>query len=389
MNLNKKAIESYSTQSINAQDEKSVLDALRSDFLSRGPKIDLFEKKLGKICNNKNVLSVNSATSALQLAYQVHGIDNNSVLWTSPITFVATSNAALQLGAKIDFVDIDPDTLNICPKKLEKKLSHVAGTHDSPGFLTVVHFGGNPCDMKEIFKLSKKYKFKVIEDASHALGAFYNGYPIGDQRYSCASVFSFHPVKMITTGEGGALLLDSIGKLENARQLCSHGIVREKFMKDGMPEWYYEQIELGYNFRMSELQAALGLSQITRLRQFVKKRNRLAKIYQENLDKYPLKYQRVTPNDLSSYHLFIVRITNKAFKRDDLYRFLKQKKIGCQVHYIPVHLHPYYKKLGFCAGMFPEAEKYYESCLSLPLHQNLKELELEYICDALKEFFKC
>ena len=388
MSINKKALEFYSTQSINKQDKESILEVLGSDYLSRGPKIQEFEQKLGKLCKNKYAVIVNSATSALQLAYQINGIQKGNLVWTTPITFVATSNTALHFGAKIDFVDIDPETLNICPILLERKLKKAEFDSMLPDFLTVVHFGGNPCDMKKIFDLSKKYDFKILEDASHALGASYKGMMIGENNFSLASVFSFHPVKMITTGEGGAILLNSEKDQEKARSLRSHGINACKPEESSKkPGWYYEQDDIGYNFRMSELQAALGSSQIERLNYFVEKRNILAKYYKKHLSELPFKFQKVLPSCFSSYHLFTVELTDKNFSRDELYKFLKTNKIGCQVHYIPVHLQPFYKRKGFSEGMFENAENYFQNCLSLPLHQALEEIDIQYVCDKLTEFF--
>ncbi len=388
MSINKKALEFYSTQSINEQDKESILEVLDSDYLSRGPKIQQFEQKLGKLCNNKYAVSVNSATSALQLAYEINGIKKGDLVWTTPITFVATSNAALLFGAKIDFVDISPETLNICPTLLEKKLKKAEFHSRLPDFLTVVHFGGSPCNMKKLYDLSIKYDFKIIEDASHALGASYKDKMIGENNFSLASVFSFHPVKMITTGEGGAVLLNSEKDQIKALSLRSHGIDPTKSLEiNKKPGWYYEQSELGYNFRMSELQAALGSSQIERLNQFIKKRNVLAKYYKKHLAVLPVKFQKILPNCVSSYHLFTIELTDKNFSRDELYRFLKENKIGCQVHYIPVHLQPYYKRQGFSDGMFRNAENYFKNCLSLPLHQTLNEIDLQYVCNKLKDFF--
>ncbi len=388
MSINKKALEFYSTQSISKQDKESILQVLDSDYLSRGPKIQEFEEKLGALCKNKYAVSVNSATSALQLAYQVNGIQKDNLVWTTPITFVATSNAALHFGAKVDFVDIDPETLNICPSLLEAKLKKAKFDSTLPDFLTVVHFGGSPCDMKKIYDLSIKYGFKIIEDASHALGASYKDKMIGENNFSLASVFSFHPVKMITTGEGGAILLNSEEYQEKACSLRSHGIDSTKSLEINKKlGWYYEQDDLGYNFRMSELQAALGSSQIERLEHFVKKRNTLATHYKKQLFTLPFKFQKILPNCVSSYHLFTIELTDKNFSRDELYRFLKQNKIGCQVHYIPVHLQPYYKRKGFSEGMFRNAENYFRNCLSLPLHQALEEIDIQYVCDKLTDFF--
>ena len=389
MKVNKKAIEFYSTQSITQEDKDLVVETVGSSFLSRGPRILEFEAALGVHIKNKHVITVNSATSALQIAYQILDIKPDCLVWTSPITFVATANAAKLIGARVDFVDIDPASLNISPKSLEVKLKKAKRLRDLPDLVSVVHFGGNPCDMERIDQLSKIYNFKVVEDASHALGAVYKNHKIGENVHSMASVFSFHPVKMITTGEGGALSVKSKNLIKKASSIRSHGIEERRFSEnDKRPEWYYEQTELGYNFRMSEIQAALGLSQLTRLEDFVLKRNDLASNYIKLLKGLPLKFQEVLPECKSSYHLFTVEITDKSFSRDRLYSYLKKNRIGSQVHYIPVHFHPYYKKEGFSQGMFENAENYFQRCLSLPLHQGLNDQDLIFISAKLKEFFK-
>ena len=388
MEVKRKPIEFYSTQSVNRNDKKSVIDALSSDFLSRGPIIQAFERKLGKWCDNEWVVVVNSGTSALQLAYQVSGIKKDSLVWTTPLTFAATANAAVALGAEIDFVDIDPETLNLCPVLLEEKLKEAKKKSKLPDCLTVVHFAGNPCEMEKFFSLSRHYKFKIIEDASHALGAYYKESPIGSNEYSDISIFSFHPVKMITTGEGGALLLSSKNEFELADSLRSHGMVTpSSTAATKKPMWYYEQQYLGNNYRMSEIQAALGLSQMKRLGEFVKKRNELADIYSMSLEKMPIKTQTILKNNKSSYHLYTIEILDRKFSRDDLYLYLKKNGIGCQVHYIPVHMHPFYKRKGFKKGRFKNSEAYFEKCLSVPLHQGLKKKDVLEVCSKLEQFF--
>ena len=386
MNTTRKAVSFYSTQSINEDDIKSVVDVLKSDFLTSGPKVYEFEESFQKICDNKFAVSVNSATSALHLAYMVNNISKDSKVWTSPLSFVATANTALMTGAEIDFVDIDSDTLNISPDKLEEKLKK--SKNKLPDLLTVVHFGGSPCEMKRIHQLSDKYGFKIIEDASHALGAKYQNSPIGSNSFSDGSVFSFHPVKMITTGEGGMLLLDTNEKMELAKNLRSHGITKKKSADaHDKPSWYYEQHYLGNNYRLTEIQAALGLSQLKRLKEFVKIRNKLARLYIEKLGNFPLSFQKILNECQSSYHLFTIQITDNQFARDKLYKFLNDRNIGCQVHYIPIHLQPFFKKRGFSRGMFPNAEKYFDGCLSIPLHQRLNADDVGFVCDNLSEFF--
>ena len=386
MNTTRKAVSFYSTQSINENDIKSVVDVLKSDFLTSGPKVYEFEESFQQICDNKFAVSVNSATSALHLAYMVNNISRNSKVWTSPISFVASANTALMTGAEIDFVDIDSDTLNISPDKLEEKLKK--SKNKLPDLLTVVHFGGSPCEMERIYQLSDEYGFKIIEDASHALGAKYQNSPIGSNSFSNGSVFSFHPVKMITTGEGGMLLLDTHEKMELAKSLRSHGITKKKTANSqNNSSWYYEQHYVGNNYRLSEIQAALGLSQLQRLKEFVKIRNSLARLYLEKLDKFPLSFQKILNKCQSSYHLFTIQITDKQFARDKLFEFLNDRNIGCQVHYIPIHLQPFFKKRGFSRGMFPNAENYFDGCLSIPLHQRLSTDDVDFVCDNLSIFF--
>ncbi len=388
MTINKKALKYYSTQSISEQDKECVLDALESPSLSRGPKIKEFENKLGSKCKNNHVIALNSATSALQIAYQLNSIDSGSIVWTSPLTFVATANAALNLGAKIDFVDISSETLNICPVKLEKKLKISKAINKAPDLVVLVHFGGNPCEMDKIYKLSLKYGFNIVEDASHALGASFRKERIGNCKFSNAAVFSFHPVKMITTGEGGALIVKTENDYKRAVTLRSHGIPedRSNLMERGMPEWYYEQISLGYNYRLSDLQAALGLSQLERLNSFVEIRNELALEYHKLLKGGPLKLQKITDECISSYHLFVLQIQDESISRDKLYEYLKSNDIGCQVHYIPVHLHPFFKSKGFKENDFPNAENYFKKCLSIPLHQGLSKDDIRFVCSKIEDF---
>ena len=388
MTINKKALKYYSTQSISEQDKECVLDALESPSLSRGPKIKEFENKLGSKCKNNHVIALNSATSALQIAYQLNSIDSGSIVWTSPLTFVATANAALNLGAKIDFVDISSETLNICPVKLEKKLKISKAINKAPDLVVLVHFGGNPCEMDKIYKLSLKYGFNIVEDASHALGASFRKERIGNCKFSNAAVFSFHPVKMITTGEGGALIVKTENDYKRAVTLRSHGIPedRSNLIERGMPEWYYEQTSLGYNYRLSDLQAALGLSQLERLNSFVEIRNELALEYHKLLKGGPLKLQKITDECISSYHLFVLQIQDESISRDKLYEYLKSNDIGCQVHYIPVHLHPFFKSKGFKENDFPNAENYFKKCLSIPLHQGLSKDDIRFVCSKIEDF---
>ncbi len=384
--VNSKNLKFYSTQDIGDNETEAILQVLGSDYIARGPKIQEFELLLGEICGRNSALALNSATSALHVAYKVANVDANSLVWTSPITFVATANAAIQLGAQIDFVDIDPDTLNICPELLEEKLKKASHLNNLPDVITVVHFAGNPCDMNKIHSLSEIYGFKVIEDASHALGSHYNKSPVGGDNRSEATIFSFHPVKMITTGEGGALILSNKKNLKRAASLRNHGIVHSE-EKNKNEKWYYEQMELGNNYHMTEMGAAMGIVQLSRLNHFVEKRNYLASLYRQSLTSLPIKFQKVSENNLSSYHLFTIQISAEIFDRNNLYGFLADCGIASQVHYMPVYLHPYYKSFGFKQGYCPNAESYFRSCLSIPLHQKLEEEDIYYVVDHLNKYF--
>ena len=386
----RKNLQSYSTQDISNLEINAVTEVLRSDVLSRGPKIEEFEEAIGKVCKGAKALAVNSATSALHLAYILVDVNKSSLVWTSPITFAATANTALQLGAEIDFVDINPESLNICPQILEDKLIKAKKVNRLPNVVTAVHFGGNPCDMDSIYFLSEKYGFKVIEDASHAFGATYKGLPIGGDKRSAASVFSFHPVKMITTGEGGALMLASEEIWQKANIIRSHGInnlSNKSNQKNDCP-WYYEQTAIGYNYRMTEMQAVMGTVQISRLPHFVEKRNKLAQLYKDKLGNLPIKFQLVSKRALSSYHLFTIELKEKRFKRDMLYTFLKDNQIASQVHYIPLYKHPIYKTSGFNNNYCKNAETYFSSCLSIPLHQKLDEDDINYVVEHIKKFLR-
>ena len=379
----------YSTQDIGDQEINAVLNVLKSDHLSSGPKIKQFEHKIADACQAKYVLALNSATSALHVAYTMADVSQKSRVWTTPLTFVATANTALQLGAEIDFVDIDADTLNICPQLLETKLKGAKSSNKLPDILTVVHYAGNPCDMDSIHSLSQKYGFKVIEDASHALGATYKKVPIGGDYRSTACIFSFHPVKMITTGEGGALIVDSEEMFERAKRVRSHGINylgNNHIIKKNRP-WYYEQYELGYNYRITEMQAAMGIVQMSRLSSFLKKRNELSNLYKEKLKNLPLKFQLIDGDSLCSYHLFTVQITDKNYDRDELFRFLKSHQVASQVHYIPVYRQPFYRSLGFGKNYCANVEEYFSSCLSIPLHQKLNESDIDFVAKKLNSFF--
>ena len=352
----------YGKQSINQDDIDAVIEVLESDFLTQGPKVEEFENDLRSYCGSKHARVVTNATSALHLAYVAIGLKKDDIVWTSPNTFVSTANAALYCGAKVEFVDIDPKTYNISIEALTAKLKIAEAKGQLPKLIVPVHFAGQSCEMKEIWNLSKVYGFKVIEDASHALGAEYKEKKVGSCDYSHICVFSFHPVKMITTGEGGALTTNDDSLDQSIAMLRTHGITKDntKFIDESHGSWYYEQQLLGFNYRMTDIQAALGISQLKRLDKFVSKRKEIANYYLNNLQNVGLPIQH--PDTNSSWHLFVIKTEN----RHDVYEDLKKQGIQTQVHYIPVNSQPYYK-----AEHLPQCKAFYEQCLSLPIYFDL------------------
>lgn len=382
----------YARQDISDADIEAVVRVLRSDFLTQGPCINDFEVALQNYSNSKHAIVVNSATSALHLACLVLELKPGDRLWTSPITFVASANCGLYCGAEIDFVDIDPVTLNMNPEALKEKLIKAERLGNLPKILVAVHFAGHSCPMKEISELAKKYNIKIIEDASHAIGAKYQDLPVGSCRYSDVTVFSFHPVKIITSGEGGAAVTNNEEIAKKLSLLRTHGISRDKlvFINKSHGDWYYEQQALGYNYRITDIQAALGKSQLSRIDHFVRQRNKIAKIYDASLKNLPLRLPFHSITELSSYHLYPIRIdTEKTnMKRGAVFNYLKQCGVGVNVHYIPVHLQPFYRDLGFKLNDFPEAERYYQNAISIPMFASLSENQQEYVIQILHKLFK-
>ena len=375
----------YSKQNISKDDIKSVIKVLKSNFLTQGPSVKLFEKKVKEIVSAKYAYAVNSATSGLHVACMSIGISKNDVVWTSPNSFVASSNCALYCGAKIDFVDIDLRNYNLCPLKLENKLRSTK-KKNLPKAIVLVHFAGHANDLTRIKRLSQKYNFKIIEDASHALGAKYkNGY-IGNCEFSDVCVFSFHPVKSITTGEGGLITTNSKKISDKINLFRNHGINKnKKILIDKTKKInHYEQIELGFNYRMNDIEAALGISQANRLKKFIYKRISLAKIYDKELTGLPIQKPIFTKN--SSWHLYVILLKNNN-TRQKLFEFLKKNNINCQIHYIPIHIHPFYKKIGFKKNDFPNSVDYYERCLSLPIFFDLKYSAQKKIISLIRKFF--
>ena len=377
----------YSRQSINSSDIKNVSKVLKSDYLTTGPKIEEFEKKINLFCGSKYSLVVNSATSALHLGCLSLGLKRNDLVWTSPVSFVATSNCALYCGAKIDFVDIDLDTFNISLRLLEIKLKK---SKKKPKIVIPVHLAGHPCDMEYILYLKKKYGFFVMEDASHAIGATYKKSRIGDCKYSDLCVFSFHPVKIITTGEGGCLLSNNYSIISKANELRSHGILKEKLTyknkNNTKKPWYYQQNSLGFNYRMTDIQAALGISQLKRIKSFIRKRNLIAAHYEKNLLGLPIKFQKLIDKSVSARHLFIIRVPKKVHLR--LFNYLKNNNVNVNLHYIPIYLHPYYKKFNFNRKLFLNSQEYYNSAISLPNYYDLSLVHQNKIIKIIKNFFQ-
>ncbi len=378
----------YSTQHISKSDIRAVNKVLKSDYLTEGPVIEKFEKKLCKYTKSKNAIAVNSASTGLIIACQTLNLKKDDILWTTPITFVSTANCALYFQAKIDFVDINRETFNIDVSKLEQKLIVSKNKKKLPKILIVVHLGGNPVELSKIKQLSKKYNFAVIEDASHALGSKYKDIKIGNCKYSDIAVFSFHPVKSITTGEGGAILTNNSILNQKIKILRSHGIIKDKtLMKNkGMPNFYYEQKYLSSNYRMTSIQAALGLSQIDRLNMFIKKRNRIAKIYEKELPKDMIDFQFINKKNTSSRHLFIIKLKNKL--RNKLYNFLMKNNIQTNLHYIPIYRHPFYNRMKIDKKKFSNSEEYYANALSVPVHFNLTNYQQKYIIKKMKSFLR-
>jgi UDP-4-amino-4,6-dideoxy-N-acetyl-beta-L-altrosamine transaminase len=379
----------YNRQHLFPKDIKEVVKVLKSKYLTQGPQIEKFEKKLSKKTKSKYAVVANSATSALHLACLAIGLKKNDYLWTVPITFIASANCGIYCGAKIDLVDINKDTFNIDVKALEQKLQQAKKKNKLPKILIPVHLGGNPCDLEKINSLAKKYKFKVIEDASHAFGSRYKNSIIGDCRYSDAVVFSFHPVKPITSGEGGAVMSNNYKIYKKIKMLREHGIVREKNLfknKKQIKPWYFEQQYLGFNYRLSDINAALGSSQVDHLNKFLKKRNNIAEIYYKNLtDK--IEFQKKHPNTVSARHLFIIKVQKKI--HEDFFNFLRSKGIFVQLHYIPIYRHPYYKKkFKFDIKKFPNSENYYSTAFSIPIYFSLDKKKQLKIVNLINSFFK-
>ncbi|WP_092344030.1 UDP-4-amino-4,6-dideoxy-N-acetyl-beta-L-altrosamine transaminase [Desulfuromusa kysingii] len=378
----------YGRQEITQADIDAVVAVLKSDLITQGPVVSRFEKALSNYCEAEYAVAVNSATSALHLACRALDLKSGDYLWTSPITFVASANCGLYCGAAVDFVDIDPSTYNLSVTALEKKLKQANKEGCLPKVLVTVHFGGQPCEMEKIHVLSQQYGVCIIEDASHAIGGKYQGEHIGNCRYSDITVFSFHPVKIITTAEGGMAVTNHQSLAAKMDLLRSHGITRAPSLMSHVSDgpWYYQQVDLGFNYRMTELQAALGISQLSRLDQYVERRHQLAERYDQLLSELPVTVPWQHPDSYSGMHLYVVRLELNEISKThrQVFEQLRGQGIGVNLHYIPVHTQPYYQRMGFRVGDFPEAERYYAEAISLPLFPLLTEKQQDRVVETLR-----
>lgn len=379
----------YGRQNIDQSDIDAVVSVLHSNYLTQGPVVPVFEKAISNYCGAKYAVAVNSATSALHIACLALGVGKSDIVWVTPTSFVASANCAIYCGATVDFVDIDPRTYNLCAVRLAEKLELASKLGKLPKVLIPVHLCGQPCDMLAIYELSQQYGFKIIEDASHAIGSRYKNEPIGNCHYSDIAIFSFHPVKIITTGEGGIAVTNNDSLAKQLRLLRSHGITSAPDDMDARPPkeiWNYQQIDLGFNYRMTDIQAALGLSQLHKLDEFVNRRQAIARRYDQMLSTLPVitPYQR--PDSYSAYHLYVVCLCldkiNKTQK--EVYNELHLADIFVNLHYIPIYRQPYYEKMGFVAGYCPRAEKYYSEAITIPIYPGMSDLQQNYVVEKLK-----
>jgi UDP-4-amino-4,6-dideoxy-N-acetyl-beta-L-altrosamine transaminase len=379
----------YGRQDIQQADIDAVVAVLKSDFLTQGPAVPAFEQAIAARVEVEHAVAVNSATSALHLACLALGVGPGDLVWTSPNTFLASANCARYCGADVDFVDIDPRTWNMSVEALEAKLERASAAGRLPRVVIPVHLCGQSCEMEAIWRLAGEYGFKVVEDASHAIGASYRGEPVGNCRYSDIAVFSFHPVKIITTAEGGLATTNDPELAHRMQLLRSHGMERdpERMVGESHGPWYYQQLELGFNYRMTDLQAALGLSQLHRLEQIVDRRHEVARVYDEALAALPLQLPWNHPDARSALHLYPVRLRLDQIGRShrDVFEELRRRGIGVNIHYIPVHTQPYYRALGFTDGMFPEAERYYAEAISLPMFPTITDEQQREVVRVLRE----
>lgn len=380
----------YGRQDIQDSDVDAVLDVLQSDFLTQGPAVPRFEQAVSKHCGARYAVAVNSATSALHVALMALDVTAGDIVWTSPNTFVASSNAALYCGASVDFVDIDPVTYNMSVSALSDKLADAKTMGRLPKVVIPVHLTGQPCDMAQIHDLAQQYGFKVVEDASHAIGGQYQNQPIGNCAYSDVTVFSFHPVKIVTTAEGGMAMTNDDRLAEKMALFRSHGITRDPALMTHASDgpWYYQQIALGYNYRMTDLQAALGVSQMQRLNHYIARRHDIATRYNQELSKLPLTLPTQATYGHSAYHLYVIRLDLGAISpltHSQVFQSLRDRGILVNLHYIPVHTQPYYQAMGFRWGDFPQAEAYYKNAISIPMYPTMSDDDQTQVIKALQE----
>lgn len=377
----------YGRQDITQADIDAVVGVLQSDFLTQGPMVPLFEQRVANHVGVAHALAVNSATSALHIACLALGVGPGDRVWTTPISFVASANCALYCGAEIDFVDIDPRTYNLCPQQLESKLAQAERAGSLPKVVIPVHLCGQPCDMQAIHKLAQRYGFKVIEDASHAIGGKYQGEFIGSGKYSDITVFSFHPVKIITTAEGGMALTNDAELAGKMALLRSHGITRDpqQMTHEADGPWYYQQIDLGFNYRMTELQAALGVSQMERLDRYIARRHQLAERYNDLLSTLPLVLPWQHPDSYSGLHLYVIRLQLEKIGKShrEVFEALREAGIGVNLHYIPIYTQPHYARMGFVPSDFPHSQQYYREAISIPMFQTMTETQQDEVVATL------
>lgn len=379
----------YGRQDITQADIDAVVGVLQSDFLTQGPMVPRFEHQVAAHVGASHALAVNSATSALHIACLALGLGPGDRLWTSPVTFVASANCGLYCGAQVDFVDIDPRTYNLCPQALERKLVKAEREGTLPKVVVPVHLCGQPCDMQAIHRLAKRYGFMVIEDASHAIGGKYQGEFIGSGKYSDITVFSFHPVKIITTAEGGMALTNDAELANKMALLRSHGITRDpqQMTHESDGPWYYQQIDLGFNYRMTELQAALGVSQMERLDQYIARRHQLAARYNDLLAALPVTVPWQHPDSYSGLHLYVIRLQLDKISKShrQVFESLREQGVGVNLHYIPVHTQPYYAQMGFKPEDFPVAQDYYREAISIPMFQTMSDEQQDQVVAAINQ----
>ncbi|MDI3549605.1 MAG: UDP-4-amino-4,6-dideoxy-L-N-acetyl-beta-L-altrosamine transaminase [Methanobacterium sp.] len=374
----------YGKQFIDEEDIQNVTNILESEFITQGPKIEEFEKKIAEYCGSKFAVTFNSGTSALHGAYFAFGLEKNDELITSPNTFAATSNAALYLNATPVFADVEEKTGNLDISKVKQKIT------SKTKLIVPVHYAGNPVNIKELYEIAQDHNIGIIEDAAHALGARYRGEKIGNSKYSEMSIFSFHPVKHITTGEGGAVLTNNRDYYEKLIMFRSHGITKDQFINESDGDWYYEMQYLGHNYRITDIQAALGLSQLNKIEMFIKKRRKIASEYNTSFDNNPY-FDTIceTPHSESAYHLYPILLKDQyKSRKKEIFNKLREKDIGVQVHYIPVYLHPYYEKLGYKRGICPLAEDFYKKEISIPMYPALSPEDQEEVISRIFSIFK-